>query len=139
MRAQEVAVDQHVRSDWCIAADRQTDAAGGMRFFIPTFARATDHATMVTLELPPGEGERSIASIEVRYKDRLLKKNVTSELSAKMRWAASDADSASTANPARSCAWSKRSPRATRSSRRRISSTTAIARPPAPGSANPRP
>jgi Ca-activated chloride channel family protein len=99
VRAQEVAVDQHEKRQG-IAADRQTDAAGGMRFFIPAFARADRHATMVAIQLPPGAGERSIASIEVRYKDRLLKKNVTSELSVKMRWAGTDAESAVTANPA---------------------------------------
>ncbi|HEX3770593.1 MAG TPA: VWA domain-containing protein [Polyangiaceae bacterium] len=97
VRAQEVAVDQHeVRKG--IAADRQTDAAGGMRFFIPAFARADHHATMISLQLPPGTGERNIASVEVRYKDRLLKKNVTTELPVKMRWAASDEESAATAS-----------------------------------------
>jgi Ca-activated chloride channel family protein len=99
VRAQEVAVDQHERQHR-IAADRQTDATGGMRFFIPAFARADRHATMLTVQLPPGVGERSVASVEVRYKDRLLKKNVTSELAVKMRWAATDAESASTSNPA---------------------------------------
>jgi Ca-activated chloride channel family protein len=51
---------------------------------------------MITLQLPAGTGERSIASVEVRYKDRLLSKNVTRELPVKMRWAASDAESAAT-------------------------------------------
>jgi Ca-activated chloride channel family protein len=98
VRSQEVAVDQHEQRHG-ITADRQIDATGGMRFFIPAFARADRHATMLSLQLPPGVGERSIASVEVRYKDRLLKKNVTSELAVKMRWAASDAESAATSNP----------------------------------------
>jgi Ca-activated chloride channel family protein len=98
VRAQEVAVDQHERRHG-IAADRQSDASGGMRFFIPAFARADRHATMLTIQLPPGVGERSIASVEVRYKDRLLRKNVTSELVVKMRWVGTDAESASTSNP----------------------------------------
>ncbi len=76
VRAQEVAVDLHEKQRG-IASDRQVDAAGGMRFFIPAFARADRHATLITLQLPPGAGERRIASVEVRYKDRLLKKNVT--------------------------------------------------------------
>jgi Ca-activated chloride channel family protein len=98
VRQQEVAIDQHEKNHG-IAADRQTDAEGGMRFFIPAFARADQHATMITLELPAGTTERSIASVEVRYKDRLLGKNVTTELPVKMRWAASDAESATTENP----------------------------------------
>jgi Ca-activated chloride channel family protein len=98
VRAQEVAVDQRERRHG-IAADRQSDASGGMRFFIPAFARADRHATMLTIQLPPSVGERSVASVEVRYKDRLLRKNVTSELAVKMRWAGTDAESASTSNP----------------------------------------
>jgi Ca-activated chloride channel family protein len=95
VRAQEIAIDhQEKRSG--VASDRDTDAVGGMRFFIPAFAPADRHATMVTLQLPPGVGERAIASVEVRYKDRLLKSNVTRELPVKVRFAASDAESAAT-------------------------------------------
>ncbi len=97
VRAQEVAVDRHEKKHG-IASDRQVDAEGGMRFFIPAFARADRHATMITLELPPGTGDRRIASVEVRYKDRVLKKNVTQELPVNLSWAASDADSALTVN-----------------------------------------
>ena len=95
IRAQEVALDQQEQKRG-IKSDRQTDATGGMRFFIPAFARSDRHATMLTLALPPGTGERGIASVEVRYKDRVLGKNVTKELPVKMRWADSDAASAQT-------------------------------------------
>jgi Ca-activated chloride channel family protein len=98
VRAQEVAVDRH-EAQKGIAADRQVDAAGGMRFFIPAFAPADRHATMITLQLPPGAGERRVASVEIRYKDRLLNKNVTQELPVSVAWAATDAESASTARP----------------------------------------
>jgi Ca-activated chloride channel family protein len=98
VRAQEVAIDQHAAKAG-IARDRQADAAGGMRFFIPAFARSDRHATLITLALPPGAGERSIASVEVRYKDRLLVKNVTRELPVKIRYAGSDAESAATQDP----------------------------------------
>ena len=98
VRAQEVAIDQREKKRG-ITGDRDIDAAGGMRFFIPAFARADRHATMITLALPAGAGERSIASVEVRYKDRLLSKNVTREVPVKMRWAASDAESAATEDP----------------------------------------
>ncbi len=97
VRAQEIAVDRHEQQHG-IASDRQVDAEGGMRFFIPAFARADRHATMITLELPAGTGDRRIASVEVRYKDRVLKKNVTQELPVNLRWAAGDSESASTVN-----------------------------------------
>jgi hypothetical protein len=95
VRAQEVAIDQQERRHG-VASDREHDAAGGMRFFIPAFAPADRHATMITLQVPPGAGERSIASVEVRYKDRLLQTNVTREIPVKVRFAASDAESAAT-------------------------------------------
>jgi Ca-activated chloride channel family protein len=98
VRAQEVAIDQQEQRKG-IKSDRQTDAEGGMRFFIPAFARADRHATMLTLALPAGTGERGIASVEVRYKDRVLGKNVTQEMPVKMRWADSDAASAKTEDP----------------------------------------
>jgi Ca-activated chloride channel family protein len=97
VRSQETAIDRReIRRG--IAMDRQDDAAGGMRFFLPAFARADHHTTMITLQLPPGAGERGIASVEVRYKDRVTNKNVTRELPVRVRWAASAADSASTAD-----------------------------------------
>src|SRR5208337_2938887 len=98
VRTQEVTIDQQEQQKG-IHRDRQSDAEGGMRFFIPAFARADRHATMVTLELPPGTGERNIASVELRYKDRILHRNVTKEVPVKMRWAASDAESAQTEDP----------------------------------------
>jgi Ca-activated chloride channel family protein len=97
VRAQEVAVDRQ-ESRGGIASDRALDAVGGMRFFIPAFARGDRHATMITLDLPGGGSERSVASVEVRYKDRLLQRNMTRELPVKMSWAASDAESAASAN-----------------------------------------
>lgn len=99
VRQQEVAVDQQVQKKDGIKRDRDTDAEGGMRFFMPAFARDDRHAMLLTLKLPPGAGERPIASVEVRFKDRLLKKNVTREIPVKIRFAADDAASAATADP----------------------------------------
>jgi Ca-activated chloride channel homolog len=98
VRAQEVAIDRNVQNRDKIAADRQSDAAGGMRFFIPSFARDDRHATVMTLALPPGVGERRLGTIELRYKDRLSKKNVTVEIPLKATYALSDAESGATLN-----------------------------------------
>jgi Ca-activated chloride channel family protein len=98
VRAQEVTLDQHAARAG-VAPDRQTDSVGGIRFFIPAFARGDRHTTMITVELPAAAGQRSLGSIEVRYKDRLLKKNVTRELPITLREAASNAESASTEDP----------------------------------------
>jgi Mg-chelatase subunit ChlD len=98
VRAQEVAIDQQ-EARRGVTSDRKTDAAGGMRFFIPAFAPSDRHATMITLQVPPGADERRIASVEVRYKDRLLRRNVTQELAVKVRFAPTDAESAATEDP----------------------------------------
>ncbi|HZU85352.1 MAG TPA: VWA domain-containing protein [Polyangiaceae bacterium] len=98
VRAQELAIDVGEQKH-AIAADRQHEDARGMRFVIPAFAPADRHTTIVTLRLPPGRDERAIATVELRYKDRLLGKNVTRELPVRMRWAASDAESAATEDP----------------------------------------
>jgi Ca-activated chloride channel family protein len=98
VRAQELAVDENVAKKSGIAANRKEDVEGGMRFFMPAFARADRHAMLVELELPPGVGERSLGSVEIRYKDLLLKKNVTEEIAVHTTYAASDADSAQTTN-----------------------------------------
>jgi len=96
IRAQEIAVDAQAQKKDGIVKDRKDDAQGGMRFFVPAFARGDRHAMLLSLQLPSGTGERAIASVEIRFKDRLLKKNVTLELPVKASWAASDADSAKT-------------------------------------------
>ena len=70
-----------------------------MRFFIPAFARGDRHAMLLSLNVPAGGSDKPIASIEIKYKDRLLKKNVTQELPVKLTWAKSDAESAATINP----------------------------------------
>jgi Mg-chelatase subunit ChlD len=99
IRAQELAVDGQVQKKDGIAADRKDDAKGGMRFFIPAFARGDRHAMLLSLNVPAGGSDKPIASIEIKYKDRLLKKNVTQELPLKLTWAKTDAESAATINP----------------------------------------
>ncbi|MBV9947733.1 MAG: hypothetical protein JOZ69_12840 [Myxococcales bacterium] len=86
----------HEHDQHGIAANLQHDAARGMRVFIPAFAPADRHTTMISLAVPAGTGERSLASVEIRYKDRLLQRNVTRELPVDLRWAGSDAESAAT-------------------------------------------
>ncbi len=98
VRQQELAVDADLKTRDKIALDRQIDATGGMRFFVPAFARDDRHAMLLTLHLPSGVGERAIGSVEVRYKDRLRKRNVTEEIAVKIRYAESDASSAATVN-----------------------------------------
>ncbi|MBI2388739.1 MAG: VWA domain-containing protein [Deltaproteobacteria bacterium] len=99
IRAQEVAVDAQAQEKDGIAKDRKDDAKGGMRFFVPAFAKGDRHAMLLSLQVPAGTGEREIASVEVRFKDRLLKKNVTLELPVKLAWSKSDGDSAKTIDP----------------------------------------
>ena len=96
VRAQEVSADAHAARRHRIKRDRQHDAAGGMRFFMPSFARDDRHSLLVALQLPPGVGVRAIGSVEVRYKDRLLARNVTKEIPLRVRYGRSDAESVAT-------------------------------------------
>ncbi|MFO0651810.1 MAG: VWA domain-containing protein [Polyangiales bacterium] len=99
VRAQEVAVDDQTARRDRIARDRQSDAEGGMRFFIPGFARDDQHVILLGLEVPAGVGARPIATVEHRYKDRLTRRNVTDESPVRARYADSDAASVATADP----------------------------------------
>lgn len=98
VRAQEVAMDKNAEKKG-IKRDRQEDAVGGMRFFMPAFAKDDRHAILMQVEVPPGTGERPFATVEVKYKDRIRKKNVTDELSVKLEYAKDDAESARSAEP----------------------------------------
>ena len=96
VRAQEVSADAQAQRRHGIKRDRQHDAAGGMRFFMPSFARDDRHALLLALQMPPGVGQRSIGSVEMRYKDRLLGRNVTKEIPLRIRYGHGDADSVAT-------------------------------------------
>jgi Ca-activated chloride channel homolog len=94
VRALEVAADRQAAQRDHIKVDREDDTAGGMRFFIPAFARGDSHAMLLALRAPAGVGGRAIASVELKYKDRIGKRNVVEELLLKLTFAGSDAESA---------------------------------------------
>lgn len=98
VRAQEVAVDDQTARRDRIARDRQSDTEGGMRFFIPGFARDDQHVILLGFDVPAGTGQRPIATVELRYKDRLTRRNVTDEVPVRARFADSAAASAATAD-----------------------------------------
>ncbi|WP_437506878.1 vWA domain-containing protein [Sorangium sp. So ce1099] len=99
VRAIEVAADAQAQKRDRIEQDRKDDAEGGMRFFIPAFSRDDSHALLLKLGLPAGVDPRTIASIELKYKDRVAKKNVVDEAPLKVVYATGDADSAASADP----------------------------------------
>lgn len=99
VRAQEVAADVQAAQRDGIARDRKDNREGGMRFFIPAFARGDSHSILLKLKMPPGVDARSIASIELKYKDRIAKKNVVEELALNIDYAGSDGESAASADP----------------------------------------
>ncbi|AUX45628.1 hypothetical protein SOCE26_071230 [Sorangium cellulosum] len=94
VRTQEVAADLAALSRDRIAADRREDAEGGMRFFMPVFARDDRHALLLKLSAGPGAGKRAVATVEIKYKDRLSRKNVIEEIPIEVLYADSDAASA---------------------------------------------
>jgi Ca-activated chloride channel family protein len=99
VRAIEVAADKQAEKRDKIKADRQDDTQGGMRFFIPAFARDDSHAILLKLGLPEGTGKRDVALVEIKYKDRVSKKNVTEELPLMIAYGQSDGESGASADP----------------------------------------
>ncbi|MFT3774141.1 MAG: VWA domain-containing protein [Minicystis sp.] len=93
VRAQEVAADAQAEKRDKIKKDRQDDTEGGMRFFIPAFAPDDSHALLLQLAVPAGAGDKPIAMVEIKYKDRVSKKNVADEFPIKATYADSDAAS----------------------------------------------
>jgi Mg-chelatase subunit ChlD len=94
VRVQEVAADAQAQKRDQIKQDRQDDSEGGMRFFIPAFSRGDSHALLLKLAAKSGAGSLGIASIEVKYKDRVSKKNIVEEIPVRVGYADSDAASA---------------------------------------------
>ena len=72
-----------------------------MRFFIPAFARNDTHSILLKLRVPEGVGEKDVAMVELKYKDRIAKKNVADEIPVKLEYADSDVASARTITTAR--------------------------------------
>jgi Ca-activated chloride channel family protein len=99
VRAQEVAADAQAEKRDKIAKDRQDDTEGGMRFFIPAFAPDDSHALLFQLAAPAGTGSKPIAMVEIKYKDRVSKKNVADEFPITATYADSDAASGATIDP----------------------------------------
>jgi len=94
VRAIEVAADQQAEVRDGIKSDRKDDNKGGMRFFIPAFTRADSHSILLELRVAAGVGAKAIAQVELKYKDRVTKKNVVDEFPLKTKYANSDAASA---------------------------------------------
>ncbi len=93
VRAQEVAADKQAATRDNIQQDRKDDVEGGMRFFFPAFAANDSHALLFQLRAGAGVGKASLALVELKYKDRISKKNVTEEFPVEINWADSDAAS----------------------------------------------
>jgi Ca-activated chloride channel family protein len=98
VRIQEVAIDAQEQKRNDIKKDRKDDQEGGMRFFIPAFARDDGHALLLKLRAPEGVGSKPVALVELKYKDRVSKKNVAEEFPIQVEYAGSDADSFASRN-----------------------------------------
>jgi Ca-activated chloride channel family protein len=98
VRAQEVAIDAQEQKRNDIKKDRQDDLDGGMRFFLPAFARDDSHALLLKLRAPEGVGSKPVALVELKYKDRVGKKNIAEEFPVAVEYAGSDADSFASRN-----------------------------------------
>lgn len=99
VRAIEVAQDKATEKRDHIKANRKDDLEGGMRFFMPVFARDDSHSILLKLRVPEGVGPKDLALVEIKYKDRVTKKNVTEEMPLKIEYAKSDAESYASYDP----------------------------------------
>lgn len=99
VRAIEVAQDKATEKRDKIKANRKDDVEGGMRFFMPVFARDDSHSILLKLRVPEGVGPKDLALVEIKYKDRVTKKNVTEEIPLKVEYAKSDAESYASLDP----------------------------------------
>jgi Ca-activated chloride channel family protein len=92
VRATEVAIDHQTAHRDGIDRDRQEDRQGGMRFFIPGFARDDQHTVLLRLRVPAGGASRPalvLADVELRYKDRVLRQNQGDERRVSVAYASS--------------------------------------------------
>jgi Ca-activated chloride channel family protein len=95
VRATEVAIDNQEAHRSAINVDRQEDREGGMRFFIPGFARDDEHTILLRLQVPAGAAglDLALASVELRYKDRVLGANGGDERQVRAGYASSALES----------------------------------------------
>jgi Ca-activated chloride channel homolog len=96
---QERTVDALVASRDGITRDRMREIEGGMRFFIPGFARDDKHVILLGLQVPPGVGKLPIATVELRYKDRLKHGNMEDRKTVQATYAESDTVSVASLDP----------------------------------------
>lgn len=76
-RQVEVATDQRIARNTGIAADRQRDENGGVRFLLPAFRLGDEHTFLLQIKVPAGRGTRELAAVELRYKDMITLRNVS--------------------------------------------------------------
>jgi Ca-activated chloride channel family protein len=81
VRQTEVAIDHQAAQRDGITQDREKDHEGGMRFFIPGFARDDKHTILLRLRVPAGTAGSALAlaDVELRYKDRIRRANESDE------------------------------------------------------------
>ena len=96
VRTQELAADQNAEKKDHIKKDRETDADGGLRFFIPAYAAGEGHSILLEVKVPAGFGKKDLGVVELKYKDELHKTNAIDELPVAVQFADSDAASAAT-------------------------------------------
>jgi Ca-activated chloride channel family protein len=77
VRRSEIAADRQAANRDGIDRDRRDDIDGGMRFYIPAFARDDQHSILLKLRAPAKRpSPLRVGVVEVKYKDRVFGKNV---------------------------------------------------------------
>jgi len=77
VRAVETKLDERIARELGIASDREEQDESGLKLVIPSFHLGKHHVVMLEVAVPAGTGLRELASVEVKYKDMLSKRNET--------------------------------------------------------------
>ena len=82
VRSEEKHIDRKLYEELGIQADREQDDQDGIRMMIPYFFSGDSHVVLLQLWVPPGQSNRKLASVTLKYKDMLFSKNGMDEADA---------------------------------------------------------
>lgn len=75
IREEEKRMDLRVAEELGIAPDRQKEDEPGIKFFLPHFYLGDTHVIMLQIQVPPGRRGREVATVFVKYKDLVYRRN----------------------------------------------------------------
>jgi hypothetical protein len=101
VRTDERKIDEQVYRDLGIRRDRQRlPEEPGIKILIPNFRRGDSHVVMLEIEVPPGSDRRKVASVFLKYKDLILRRNQDTTATCGVEYVPDQAQMLASTNPA---------------------------------------